>query len=122
MRNLIGMFVILALTYIFSPVVHATTGVPAVPTNIINAPKAQFIGSMVTSIEGSIQKISPSVTHVNPQFKDCNACMNWLDNGTTATAKFTKTTTQSAWTSQGSLGFVGNCIDSQTGGICGVVE
>lgn len=101
---------------------HANASGVAVPTNIINAPKAQFIGSMVTQIEGSIQKISASVTPVNPQFKDCNACTNWLDNGTTATAKFTKTTTQSAWTSQGSLGFVGNCIDSQTGNICGVAE
>jgi len=95
----------------------SATALPPVNTNIVNAPKAQFIGSMITSASG---KFAATVTPANPQFKDCAACTAWLDGATLtdAVGKFTNTAVQSVWGTAGFLGYVGTCVDSTTGAVC----
>lgn len=101
----------------------SATGV-AVPTNIVNAPKAQFIGSMVTANGEKTSLVPTSVTPINPQFKDCAACLKWLDGSTVsaAVAKFTSATLQTSWGKTGLIGFVGECVDSNIGNNCAVPE
>lgn len=100
------------------------TGLPPVPTNIVNAPKAQFIGSMITANADKTSLVPTTVTHVNAEFKDCSACNNWFtnSNGLPAVsglaAKFTSTTLQNSWSKTGFIGYVGSCVDSQTGYSC----
>lgn len=102
------------------------TVLPPVNTNIVNAPKAQFIGSMVTANNDSAGKITATATPLNPQFKDCAACNAWFGNSNGVAsglaAKFTSTNMQTAWTRNGLVGFIGSCVDSQTGNACQVPE
>lgn len=97
------------------------SALPPVPTNIVNAPKAQFIGSMVTSASG---KFAATVTPANPQFKDCAACKEWLSGATLTdnVAKFTNSAVSAVWDTAGFLGYVGDCVDSNTGLSCSVPE
>lgn len=112
--------VLVAITVFYFVVPAQASALPPVPTTITNAPKAQFIGSMVTSAVG---KFATTVTNVNPQFKDCAACNSWLDNATlTEKAKFTNAALQTVWDSVGYVGFVGDCINSNTGLSCSVPE
>ena len=124
MRNLFGM---IAACLMFMVVGQANaTSLPPVPTNIVNAPKAQFIGSMVTANADKLNLVPTTVTPLNPQFKDCNACNNWLSNSIGVSsglaAKFTNSTLQTSWGKTGLVGFVGSCVDSQTGNSCAVPE
>lgn len=102
----------------------SATGLPAVNTNIVNASKAQFIGSMITANGEKTSLVPTTVTHVNAEFKDCTACNTWFasSNVSGLAAKFTSTTMQTSWGKSGLIGFVGSCVDSQTGLSCAVSE
>ena len=120
--------VILAAAFFMMFQGHANATTPAVPTNIVNAPKAQFIGSMVTANNDNIGKINATATPLNPQFKDCAACNTWFanSNGLPAVsgiaAKFTNTNPQKSWAVGGYVGFIGSCVDSNTGNSCAAPE
>lgn len=116
MRNLLGMFFAVAMFMFFGGNVSASE-LPPVPTTITNAPKAQFIGSMVTATPG---KFTTTVTPLNPQFRDCAACTAWLDGATLTenVAKFTDAQVQTVWGTSGYLGYVGTCVNSLTGAVC----
>lgn len=120
--NFVLTLVLLVVSSLFVIPAFAT-GI-AVPTNIINAPKAQFIGSMVTVNNDSIGKIPASVTALNPQFKDCAACNTWFNDSVALPAvsglyaKFTNAGTQKGWAANGAVGFIGSCVSSQTGDFC----
>lgn len=124
MRNLFGM-IVACLVFVIVGQANATS-LPPVPTNIVNAPKAQFIGSMVTANADKLNLVPTTVTPLNPQFKDCVACNNWLANSigvsSGLTAKFTNATLQTSWSKTGLVGFIGSCVDSQTGNACSVPE
>lgn len=113
--------ILVAITAFYFVVPAHASALPPIDTRIVNAPKAQFIGSMVTSASG---KFAATVTPANPQFKDCAACNAWLDSATlnTSAAKFTNAAVQAVWVTNGFLGYVGDCVDSNTGLSCSVPE
>lgn len=121
--------VILAAAFFMLFQGHANATSVSVPTTITNAPKAQFIGSMVTANNDNSgsKVIRQAVTPLNPQFKDCTACRNWLDDQTTGlVAKFvggnSSAPMAASWAVTGYIGIIGKCVDSLTGYACPVAE
>ena len=110
------------------------TALPPVPTNIVNAPKAQFIGSMITAQTNSTatQVIRQSVTPINPQFKDCEACNSWFENLSSSNPGLIAAFAGSgngigasllgSWEKYGYVGYIGGCSDITTGLSCVVPE
>jgi len=96
---------LVAITAFYFVVPAQASALPPIDTRIVNAPKAQFIGSMITAAPG---KFNATVTPANPQFKDCAACNAWLDSATlnTSAAKFTNSAVQAVWVTSGFLGYV----------------
>lgn len=109
--------VLVAITMAYFVVPAQASALPPIDTRIVNAPKAQFIGSMLTATPG---KFAATITPMNPQFKDCAACNAWLSGSTLteAIAKFTDTTMQTVWGTSGYFGYIGTCVDSTTGAVC----
>ena len=130
MRNLIGMIFVCSVFMMFGQA-NATV-LPPVNTNIVNVNKAQFIGSMVTSNNDSSasKSIRQAVTPLNPQFKDCTACNQWLSdiaaNTAGIAAKFVGSTSannmQTSWGNTGYVGYIGSCTNILTGSSCLVPE
>lgn len=105
---------------------HAST-LPPVNTNIVNANKAAFVGSMITAQTSSLanQVIRQSVTPLNVLFSNMAACETWVGNlGSIApglTAKFIGSgngiggSLAASWDKYGYVGYVGGCVDTTSG-------
>lgn len=112
----------------------SAASLPPANTNIVNAPKAQFVGSMIVSQTNttSTQVIRQAVTPLNPQFKDCDACNAWTANLESANpgliAAFVGSgngigaSLPASWAKYGYVGYIGGCSDITTGASCVVPE
>lgn len=120
---------LVVVTMVFVSQANAAS-LPPVNTNIVNANKAQFIGSMITAQTNttSTQVIRQAVTPLNPQFKDCDACNAWAANLESANPGLISTfvgsgngigaSLPSNWAKYGYVGYIGGCSDITTGASC----
>lgn len=104
-------------------------GLPAVNTNIVNANKAAFVGSMITSQthnSGTVV-IRQAVTPINREFKDFAACEAWVANLATPdsflVARFIGEgngqgkNLATDWEKYGYVGYIGGCVDVTDGSV-----
>lgn len=124
---------LVAITAAYFVVPAHANSLPPVNTNIVNANKAAFVGSMITSQTSntSTKTIRQAVTPVNREFKNCEACNAWVANldlpNPGLVAKFVGNANGSGnlldadWTQYGYIGYIGGCSDITTGLSCPVV-
>lgn len=112
MRNLFMTFVSVICFMVFSSGANATT--PAVPTNIINLDKVQFIGALVIANQNSnaANSIKPTPDNLVIGFRDMESCQAFVDNFnlTFKIEGHPHSTTQSSWETQAYSVLVGSCV------------
>jgi len=125
--------VLVAITAAYFVVPAHANSLPPVNTNIVNANKAAFVGSMITAQTNSTatEVIRQAVTPVNREFKNCEACNAWVANLDSSTpglvAKFIGNgngigqNLETDWAKYGYIGYIGGCSDITTGLSCPVV-
>ena len=120
---------IACLVFMFFGGTASATVLPPVNTNIVNANKAAFVGSMVTSQTNptASEVIRQAVTPLNREFRDFAACENWLANLAGATPGVSATfigngngvgrLLDADWVKYGYIGYIGGCVDITNGSV-----
>lgn len=107
----------------------SATALPPVNTNIVNANKAAFVGSMITSQTNptASEVIRQAVTPLTIEFRSIEACQAWLTNIASATPGVSATFIGSGngvgklldadWIKYGYIGYIGGCVDITDGSV-----
>lgn len=121
---------LVAITAIYFVVpAHAST-LPPVNTNVVNANKAAFVGSMITAQTSTLatQTIRQAVTPIVVEFRTISACETWISNIGSSTpglvAKFAGNANgygsvklAADWEKYGYVAYIGGCVDITNGSV-----
>ena len=119
--------ILVAIAAFYFVVPAQASALPPVPTNIVNANKAAFVGSMITAQTNPLatEVIRQAVTPLTVEFRDFAACKDWLANLAGATPGVSATfigngngvgkNLDADWVKFGYIGYIGGYIDITNG-------
>jgi hypothetical protein len=120
---------LVAITMAYFVVPAQAASLPPVNTNIVNANKAAFVGSMITAQTNptATEVIRQAVTPLTVEFRNIEACQAWLANLAGATPGVSATfigngngagkNLDADWAKFGYIGYIGGCVDTTDGSV-----